>query len=647
MKKSVLALSLLSLGIANLASAQTLFTVGNEPIDKKEFLKVYAKNNNTKEVDYSQKAISEYIDLYALFKMKVAEARALKIDTIPSVKSELDNYKYQLANTYLTDKSATEALAKEAYERLSQDVDVSHILLFASPNADSTAVYKKIDSLYQQIASGKITFEQAALTYSEDKSTSVNGGNLGYISAFDVVYPFETAAYNTAVGQISKPFRSQFGFHIIKVNSRKKTDGTYKVQQILLKKPNNNEERQKALATADQIISAASKGKSFDELVLQYSTDKYSKTNKGILEPFRLGKNVKAFDDAVSMIKKVGDISLPIETEYGIHIIKLIEKTPLESWEKMKAGIIKQTENDERASIAKKVLEEKVKKEYKFSEQISNLTPIIAKIESDSNLKQNFKMDAFSGMKKNLFTFNGKNYTQQDFLSYATTITRGKLYGNNVNIIITDLYKMYQEKIIRDVQVEQLATRNEDFKALMKEYNDGILLFEYMEREVWNKASQDTAGIRSFYNQNTAKYQWQPSIEGRVFQSANNDIMKKFRDRVLKGEDAMAVYNDIAINNTETAGISMDVGRYEMAKFNTKPNDFVANQPTSVFANGNYYTVVVPTVVYSSAQTKTLEEARGYIIADYQEYLDKALNNALKKKYPLKIEEKILQSIVK
>lgn len=647
MKKSVLALSLLSLGIANIAAAQTLFTVGNEPINKNEFLKVYAKNNNTKEVDYSPKAINEYIDLYALFKMKVAEAKALKIDTIPSVKSELDNYKYQLANTYLTDKSATEALAKEAYDRLSQDVDVSHILLFASPNADSTAVYKKIDSLYQQISSGKITFEHAALTYSEDKSTAVNGGNVGYISAFDVVYPFENTAYNTPVGQLSKPFRTQFGFHIIKVISRKKTEGTYKVQQVLLKKPNNSADRVKALATAEMIINAANKGKSFDELVLEYSTDKYSKTNKGILEPFRLGKNVKAFDDAVSMIKKVGDISQPIETEYGIHIIKLIEKTPLDNWDKMKASIIKQTENDERASIAKKVQEEKVKKEYKFSEQISNLAPIVAKIESDSSLKQNFKIDAFSSMKKNLFAFNGKNYTQQDFLNYATGITRGKLYGNNINIIITDLYKMYQEKIIRDVQVEQLATRNEDFKALMKEYNDGILLFEYMEREVWNKASQDTAGIRAFYTQNATKYQWQPSIEGRVFQSANNEIMKKFRDRVLKGEDAMAVYNDIAIKNTETAGISMDVGRYEMVKFNTKPNDFVANKPTSVFTNANYFTVVVPNVVYSQAQTKTLEEARGYIIADYQEYLDKALNSALKKKYPLKIEEKTLQSIVK
>lgn len=647
MKKSVLALSLLSLGIANIAAAQTLFTVGNEPIDKKEFLKVYAKNNNTKEVNYSPKAVNEYIDLYALFKMKVAEAKVLKIDTIPSVKSELDNYKYQLANTYLTDKSATETLAKEAFDRLSQDVDVSHILLFASPNADSTAVYKKIDSLYQQIASGKITFEHAAATYSEDKSTSTNGGNVGYISAFDIVYPFENAAYNTPVGQLSKPFRTQFGFHIIKVNSRKKTEGTYKVQQVLLKKPNNSEERVRALATAENIISAANKGKNFDDLVLEYSTDKYSKTSKGVLEPFRLGKNVKAFDDAVSTMKKAGDISQPIETEYGIHIIKLIEKTPLDSWDKMKASIIKQTENDERASIAKKVQEEKVKKEYKFSEQISNLAPIVAKIESDSNLKQNFKMDAFSGMKKNLFTFNGKHYTQQDFLTYATGITRGKLYGNNINIIITDLYRMYQEKIIRDVQVEQLATRNEDFKALMKEYNDGILLFEYMEREVWNKASQDTAGIRAFYNQNAAKYQWQPSIEGRVFQSANNEIMKKFRDRVLKGEDAMAVYNDIAVKNTETAGISMDMGRYEMVKFNTKPADFVANKPTNVFTNANYFTVVVPNVVYSTAQTKTLEEARGYIIADYQEYLDKALNNALKKKYPLKIEEKTLQSIVK
>lgn len=647
MKKSVLALSVLSLGLAHTLQAQTLFTVGKEAIDKKEFLKVYSKNANNQQVDYSQKAVNEYIDLYSLFKMKVAEAKALKIDTIPAVKTELENYKFQLANTYLTDKSATETLAKEAYDRYTQDVDVSHILIFASPNADSTAAYAKIDSLYQQINAGKITFEKAAEVYSEDRSSSVNGGNIGYISAFNVVYPFENAAYNTPVGQISKPFRSQFGFHIVKVHSRKKSEGEYKVQQILLKKPNTPEERNAVLATAADIKASLQKGATFDDMVIKYSTDKFSKNNKGYIEPFRLGKNVKVFDEAVLKLKKAGDISEPIETAYGIHIIKLIEKKPIESYDAVRTSMIKQSENDDRILVAKSALEEKVKKQYKYTEQKDNLKPIIAKLEADTALKNNFKMDAFQGLDKTLFSFDGKNYTQKDFLQYATNITRGKLYGNNPSNIIGDLFKMYQEKTIREVQVDHLSKNNEDFKTLLKEYNDGILLFEYMEREVWNKASQDTLGLRQYYERNANKYVWQPSFEGRVFQSGNGEVLKKFRERILKGEDVMDVYNDITKNTQELAGVSMDVGRYEMNKFNTTTADFVEGKPTSIFLNANNYTMVVPNKVYSTATTKTLEEARGYIIADYQEYLDKELNNALKKKYPIKVEEKVLKTIVK
>ncbi len=247
-------------------NAQTLFSYGNNPVSKEEFLRVYQKNNAQKKPDYSEKSVKEYLDLYALFRMKVKEAENQKLDTTSAVKSELSNYKGQLARTYLSDKEVTKNLVREAYTRMQEDVRVSHILVALRPNDDTAKAYAKIDSIYTAITRNKADFGAMARELSDDKGSGSQNGEIGYITALQVVYPFENAAYNTPVGQVSKPFRTQFGYHIVRVEDKRKSRGQVQVAQIMIASPKSkgeaglNEARKKIA----EIQDALKKGSTFE-----------------------------------------------------------------------------------------------------------------------------------------------------------------------------------------------------------------------------------------------------------------------------------------------------------------------------------------------------------------------------------------------
>lgn len=630
------------------AQAQTLFTYGPNAVSKEEFLRIYKKNNTQEKPDFSEKSVKEYLDLYSLFRMKVKEAEQMQLDTTLAVRNELNDYKGQLARTYLSDKEVTKGLVQQAYDRMKEELKVAHILVALRPNDDTAKAYQKIDSLYHAITDQKADFGTLARAYSDDKISGANGGELGYISSLQVVYPFENEAYNTPVGKISKPFRTQFGYHILKVEDRRKNSGQVQVAQIMIATPKSKGEGAVAEAkkTMADIQAKLKSGKSFEELAKEYSEDKFSKDKGGLMEPFGIGKLAPQFEEVAFALKKPGDISAPVQTAYGIHLIKLVKKIPLQSFDSIRDNITRRVENDSRAAVAKEAYQEKIKKEYGFKanpESLDNLVNNFTAMETKNN---EFSAEDFKNAKAILFELGGKKYTQYDFMTYAANITRGTIMGNKATTL-RDLYKMYENSTLSDLQQQELEKNNEEYRNLVTEYRDGILLFALMDKNVWSKASKDTSGLAVFYNGHQDKYEWKPGFEGTVYLASDQQDLVNLQTALNTGEDvneALAKINTASNPNK----ISQQSGRFEFARYTNDQSAYVVGKPGRIFKNEDgIYAMVVADKLHQSAEKKSLDEARGFVVADYQDYLEKSWNQELRNRYPVSINQKTLKSITK
>ncbi|MBA3829234.1 MAG: peptidylprolyl isomerase [Taibaiella sp.] len=633
--------------------AQTLFTYGNTPVTKQEFLRIYEKNNINKKPDYSRAALKEYLDLYSLFRMKVSEAEAEKFDTITSVQRELDNYRRQLARNYLTDEQVNNRLIHEAYDRMREDVHIAHILISCRAGSDTVAAYHKIDSIYRVVTSKKAEFAEMARLYSDDKGTKDNGGDVGYMTALQTVYPFENAAYTTPVGKVSAPFRTQFGYHIVKVLDKRPDIGEASVAQILIATPKSKGEEGIAVAKkrADSIETALKNGASFDDMVKKYSEDKYSVNNNGVLATFGTGRMIPAFEHASFALKTPGEISKPIQTEYGFHIIKLIDKTNLKSYDSMQPQIKKRIENDYRAQVARDAYVQKIKEKNGFREYPENLKAVEARFNRipDTGKEANtFRASDFGNMNAPLFTLGGKNYTQSDFASYAVSLTRGKLMGQR-QTVVKELYSMYVSTVVNDFQEHKLVDENPEFKSLMEEYKAGILLFELMDRNVWGKASKDTVGLQEFYEMHKEKYKWEPGFKGSVYKFKDEATMKE--GIKLLAKKGMTDEDMTKKLNTEghPDAVSIQHGHFEYSRFTEVPqNDIVKGKASVAVKNTTGgYTVVKADELYTQPVVKSLDEARGYVVAEYQDYLEKKWNEQMRSKYPLTVNQPVFDSMVK
>ena len=517
-----LVLSCLATGLTVLSTqAQTLFTYGNTPVTKQEFLRVYQKNSINKKTDFSEPALREYLDLYSLFKMKVREAETMQLDTMPSISAELDNYRHQLARNYLTDKEVTNKLVREAYDRMKQELHIAHILISCTPNAspaDTAIAYAKIDSLYGAVTKGKADFAKLASQYSDDRGTRETGGDIGYLTALQTLYLFENAAYNAPVGKVSAPIRTQLGYHIIKVLDKRPARGEVEVAHILIATPKSKGEPGIAAARlrADSVETMLQKGVSFDTLVARYSDDKLSLAQHGVLPSFGAGRMVPAFENAAFALKKPGDVSAPVKTDYGFHIIRLIGRTPLKPFDSLQESIKHRVDNDSRAAIARDEFMAKIKKAHGFKEYPAAMAALNAKMASlpDTGAEAHvIRASSFKYMNDPLYELGGKPYLQSDFMSFAENLTRGRLNGPK-HTVINDIYKLYVERTLNDFEEHQLAVTNTDFRNLMEEYRNGIMIFELMDRNVWGKASRDTVGLKAFYSQHPNKYRAFPMHRG-------------------------------------------------------------------------------------------------------------------------------------
>ncbi len=618
------------MSISVFAQENILLTIADEKVSVDDFMSIYNKNRQENN-SIDAKELEEYLELFINFKLKVKEAEALGMDTVASFVKELDGYRKQLAKPYLIDKEVGDALIKEAYNRLNYEVNVSHILitvgLDASPT-DTLTAYKKILNIKSKIQGGE-DFITMAKQNSEDPSVNQNGGNLGYFSALYMVYPFENAAYTTPTGELSKIIRTRFGYHLLKVNDKRTSRGELKTAHIMIKfdtssGKNNPDEVLRAKLKIDEIYSKLiNDNADFKEMCAQYSDDKNSAKKGGELPWFGSNRMVESFEEAAFNIKNIGDISQPIQTPYGWHIIKLLEKRGLESFEIEKEEIVKKVEKDSRSEAKTTSIINRLKKEYSFNQYLNNLKSFKKNviINGPNSEALESKYDIV------LFDLDTKNYSQNQFLEYIKLNSKTKI----TDIVIEQLYKQWVDAEILAYEDSRLEHKYPDFRLLMQEYRDGILLYELTDEKVWSRAVKDTIGLRDFHNSNKSNYMWPQRVEAKVLNFTDARIANKVRKKLSKKSPN---FDLIEIKVNKKSSLTMDVNSGVFAKGDNQFVDGVVwkNGISEIlFDKPNYKLVYITNVIEPEA--KKLMDAKGLITSDYQDYLENLWLNSLKNKF--------------
>ena len=638
--------------------SKTLITIGDKNISAGEFMEVYEKNNVNNEV-IDKKSVDDYLDMYTNFKLKVIEAENLGMDTLPKFVREYNNYREQLAKPYFSSEAATEKLIEEAYERMQWDINAAHILVRCESTAvpaDTLKAFNKALEIRNRIIKGE-DFNEVAVETSDDPSAKGieeipgkqraikgNKGELGYFTAFDMVYQFETGAYNTKEGQVSMPVRSDFGYHIIKVNSKTPACGTIKAQHIFLVVNDNDPEKCDSVvkAKAYNIYNEIDKdGKNWDIIVRKYSEDKGSANNGGMLSPFKVNQIVPEFIAAVKSLKPQ-EFSEPIKTSYGYHIVRLIATSGIQDLESERENIKKRVEKDMRVKVSDEVVLKRILKENKFKEYIKVKDSFIATI--DSTLKEGkYVMAEGVDTNKVLFKFKDQKYTIADFAEYIYTHQEKQPFLSEGSYA----YKLYDE-FLKDsafaYENAHLEEKYPDFKVLVNEYHDGILLFDLMDKEVWKMAEKDTVGLEKYYDNHKGEYLWKdrvktiyitvndPNNVERVEQLINSDLSADSIRSIVKNEDMKGV---VVKTRFFQKGDNVDIDETEWKE------GVVRVIPSTV----DKTTKMVKIIDVREPEPKTLKEAKGVVISDYQTQLEENWLQTLKEKYPVTINEKVLEKV--
>jgi peptidyl-prolyl cis-trans isomerase SurA len=661
MKVLVLLLVFVFVNMANSSATDqdpVLMTINGRKITLSEFEYVYTKNNlNTQVID--PKTVDEYLELFINFNLKVYDALQLGLDTHQTFINELEGYRKQLAQPYLNDQNVTNELLEEALERMKYDIRASHILISLEPHAtpsDTLTAWNKINDLRNRALAGE-DFGELAMSYSDDPSAKgmaatanrpamrPNYGDLGYFNVLDMVYPFESEAYNTKPNEISKPVRTNFGYHIIKITDRLPAMGRARVAHLMINAQADapQEEIDQARLKVEEIYQKIQQGESFEEMVQLHSDDKASARRNGELPAFNSNRMVPEFIKAISKLTTPGEISPPVRTQFGWHLVKLIEKQK-PTQEEAIADLRTRIGRDSRATLSQKVVIDRIKTETEFTENHQNLEPFFNIV--DQNIFQGRWVyeDQFNPNGK-LFSFADQTITQNDFLNYLKD-NQSMRSPESVRNYINSMYNDYVKQILIEYEENQLEEKYPEFRKIMREYHDGILLFELTDQKVWNKAMQDTTGLKEFYNRNISNYMWDDRLDAIVFSFSSEDMAKSARSKIRRNYRRKAPHDQLVkeLNQNSQLDVTAEKGLFELRE---KPllGDIKWSKGVSpVFKwHERYYIVQVNDVLPS--QPKKLNEIRGLVIADYQNYLEDEWIEELRQKYNFSVDRGVLQSL--
>ncbi|MBF8151330.1 peptidylprolyl isomerase [Winogradskyella sp. F6397] len=615
-----------------------LLEVDGEPIMASEFLRVYNKNLDLVQ-DESQKDIDGYLKLFTEYQLKLKEAKRLKLDEDQNYQREFTRYKKQLISNYISENKVTDALVTEAYERSNLDINASHVLVRLDPSVkDTLATYNKVLELRNRVIEEGFDKVKAEMHNGE----TIFLEDLGYFSAFKMVYDFESAAYNTKAGEISMPFRTRFGYHVVKVNERRPSRGTVTVAHIMVNL-NPKDSLSNPEARINDIYKKLNQGESFDALAKQFSEDKSSAREGGKMAPFKSGQlSSLEFEDVAFNLKENGDISKPFKSAYGWHIVKRLNHKPIEPLENVKNALETKVKRDSRSQLIQEALINKLKDKYDIVYNAEAKTYFEALLSKDFynrtwSLPEDFKATDI------VFSINKTNFTFEDFGKHL--ITAQRIYSGRTTDFATIIDKEYDsffEKSILQYREDNLEVENVEYANILKEYKDGLLLFDLMEKEVWNKASKDSVGIETYYTNNKSKYQWSDRVEVIMASSADKSQAKKILKLMKKGESEAAIKDELNTNDKQNVIFTNGTFATDTPIL---PSAFKAKKGVSGIYKHNESFHVINVIEVLPAGQKTLEEAKGNVINDYQAEIESNWIKDLNNRFKIEVNQETLKTI--
>ncbi len=630
-------------------SAQTLFTYGKYSVDAKEFIKAYNKNN-TQPVVNKAKAISDYLTLYINSKLKIREAYDRRYDTLVQIKTEVENLRTQISESYMNDPEMANRMQREAFDRSQKDVRVAHIFISfknASGFMDTAAARLKKEQVLSRLQKGEDLL-LIAQQLSDDPEAKTNKGELGFITVFTLPYAFENAVYTTPVGKYSAAVPSKIGYHIFKNMEERKAVGKIKAQQILLAIPPGTDDtgKKKIAARADSLYKRIMAGDNFNRLAAAFSNDYITGANGGIMPDISVGQYDPAFEKVLWSLPKDGAVSKPFLTTHGWHIIKRNSLKPIvsdfankEYLQDLQSKIIA----DARWKSSKDFIYQKVIKQAGLTKYPYNEMAMRDMTDSVLDLKPMTELGKTITATTPMFKIGDVTYNATNWVNYANTYrykqdgTGAKPYEQvKEEFLQASLYNYYRD---------HLEDFNEEFRSQMTEFKDGNIFFEIMQQEIWNKAQTDTAALLSLYATNKKNYIWNQCADAVLFFCSDETMAKKVYDEVKKKP---ADWRKTAELYSEK--VIIDSSRYEWSQL---PNLFKMTPragmilPPLVNTTDNTASFAYIIQAYSQPMQRSFTEAKGLVINDYQTILETRWTEALKKKYPVVIDQKVLSEVSK
>jgi peptidyl-prolyl cis-trans isomerase SurA len=627
--------------LASAAPAQTLFTYGTKPVSQSEFIRAFEKNPSP---GNRQKAMKDYLPLFINYKLKVQDAIDKRMDTLPNQVAELKNYHDQLVDNYINTKANTNALVKEAFERSQKDILLGDLFIGFNP-ADSNSIKQAAQAAEKAKAAldAKQDFEAVVKQYSTDEGNKASGGRVGWITVFSVPYPFETIIYNLPSGGYSAPVKTGSGYHIFKKVAERPAAGTVKVAQIMLVNPDKankaNEERNRKLA--DSLYTALQNGASFDSLAYEFSNDRTSYDNGGMLPEFGIGTYAGIFEDAAFSLKNKGEISKPFATEFGWHILKLVDKKPFGTTiddVELNTLITQKVKATGRSQAAKNAYLQSQMKALKYKAYPLNEKELFRF--TDSSITTNNISGLPVTPKTPIFSLGKSLYTAADWLQFVKTM---KFNPGGENRTYPELFQAFIMAETEDYVHKNIATIEPSFALQYKEFRDANLLFEAMDKNVWTKAASDTASLKNWYNMHKTNYKWKESAIAVLVTCTDSTIVEPVISSLKKDPSSWH-----KLSETYPSGFIADSGRYELNQLPGNTSHPAPGELTQAIKNdldGSYSFASIYKILGTGEQ-RSFEDAKGFVINDYQQSLEEKWVASLKKKYPVKINEAVWKKLL-
>jgi peptidyl-prolyl cis-trans isomerase SurA len=622
-----------------------LVTIEGDTTTAGDFWYLFNKNNFDKTVPNID-SLNNYRELYSKFLLKVRDAGEIGLDTTKKFLKEFNGYKNQLAESYLKDKSVTESLVKQAYERSLEDVEASHVLInikfHALPN-DTLIAYKTALKV-QKLARKGQDFKLLAEKYSQDPSAKSNGGYLGFFTAFKMVYAFENGAYDTKVGEVSEIVRTRFGYHVLKVHSRRKAIGEIKVAHIMMILKDDMDEAKKKASKerVDEVYEKLNAGESFETLARKFSEDQQTKSQGGELPWFGAGKFVPEFETTAFNLANKGDYSKPVKTKYGWHIIKLLDNKKPKTFSEAESELKNKVVRSDRAEKSEESVLNRIKKDYNFKENRDGINTFFQYCDT-TLLNGKWKKPEDAKLTTVMFSFAGNNFTQKEFAEYLgerLVPKRGGEYRHLVNYS----YDQWIKLVIVDYEKTQLGAKHPDYLRLLKEYRDGIILFELTDQMVWSKALKDTTGLKDFHSEHAAEWVWNTRIDGTVYKCTDLATATLVRKYLKKKKDDVFILENI--NKDSKLNVRVEAGVYQRKDIPEVGETKFKKGVSKVAQVEEAFTVLKVNKVIPTTN-KTLEEVKGLVTAKYQEFLMEEWLKELAGKYKLEYNEVVYKQLVK